>query len=459
VRRELPMSLFPMFLKLDGRRCLVVGSGTVARPKIESLLRAGAQVAVVAPDAQPEVAAWAREGKLEWRQRQFVEGDLAGAFLVVAATNRKAVNHAVAEAARAQGVLCNSVDDPPDCDFYYPSVVERGDLQIAVSTAGKSPALAQRLREELSALLPEDVGPWLDSLGEQRLRVLAALPASEERREILHQLARREFCDPRDCPVERKLEQILERSAQQAGEADSAHVGTVYLTGAGPGSPELLTVRARTLIQTASCILYDDLVPPAVVALARPDALAVNVGKRCGQKLVTQEQIHAWMIEYASEGHSVVRLKGGDPGLFGRGAEEIAALTRAGIQFEIVPGVSAPLAAAAAAKVSLTDRERSSRVVFTTRHLAGNETGGVSAPDAASTLALYMPGKDYAALQTELLAKGWPAETTCVLVSAASLSSQQIVTVSIGELGTVSPLPAPAVILILPQPAGSVVRS
>lgn len=442
-----------MFLKLEGRRCLVVGGGTVARPKIESLLRAGAQVTVVAPDTQPEIAAWAREGRLEWLQREFAADDLTGAFLVVAATNRKQVNHAVAEAARAQSVLCNSVDDPPDCDFYYPSVVERGDLQIAVSTAGKSPALAQRLREELSALLPEDVGPWLESLGEQRLRVLAALPASEERKQILHQLARRESCDLRDCPVERTLERILNRPEEEVDAQTAARAGTVYLTGAGPGSVELVTVRARALIRTASCILYDDLVPPAVVALARHDALVVNVGKRCGQKLVTQEQIHTWMIDYASQGHSVVRLKGGDPGLFGRGAEEIAALTRAGIAFEIIPGVSAPLAAAAAAKVSLTDRDRSSRVVFTTRHLAGNETGGVSAPDAGSTLALYMPGKDYAALQTELLAKGWPGETSCVLVSGASLSSQQIVAVPLSELGAIRPLPAPAVILILPQPA------
>src|SRR5579863_958380 len=179
------MSLFPMFLKLDARRCLVAGAGTIARPKIESLLRAGAKVTVVAPDAQPEIVQWAREGRLEWLRREFAPADVAGIFLVVAATNEKAVNHAVAEAARALAVLCNSVDDPPDCDFYYPSVVERGDLQIAVSTAGKSPALSMQLREELSAMLPEDAGEWLDSLGERRLRVLSALPAGEERKQIL----------------------------------------------------------------------------------------------------------------------------------------------------------------------------------------------------------------------------------------------------------------------------------
>jgi uroporphyrin-III C-methyltransferase / precorrin-2 dehydrogenase / sirohydrochlorin ferrochelatase len=440
-----------MFLKLDGRRCVVVGAGTIARPKIESLLRANAQVVVIAPEAQPEVEAWTREGKLDWQRREFLAGDLAEAFLVVAATNRKAVNHAVAEAARTGGVLCNSVDDPPDCDFYYPSVVERGDLQIAVSTGGKSPALAQQLREELSALLPEDTGPWLDALGEQRLRILAALPASEERKKLLHQLARRERCDPRDCPVEQTLQHILDSAAEEINESAAARAGTVYLTGAGPGASDLLTLRARALIRTANCILHDDLVPPGILALASADALVVNVGKRCGQKLVTQEQIHAWMIDYARQGRSVVRLKGGDPSVFGRAAEEIAALTQAAVPFAIVPGVSATFAAAAAARVSLTDRDASSRVVLTTRHRAGNETGGVCSGDAGSTLALYMPGKNYAALQQELLAKGWPPETSCILVSAASLPSQQIVTATLSDLAALRPLPAPTVVLILPE--------
>jgi len=438
-----------MFLKLEGRHCIVVGAGAVARPKIESLLHANADVTVIAPEAQPEIAALARDGRLEWRARVFAPDDLAGAFLVVAATNRKPVNHAVAEAARTQGVLCNSVDDPPDCDFYYPSVLERGDLQIAISTAGKSPALAMQLREELSTMLPEDTGPWLDALGEQRLRALAALPPGDERKQILHQLAHREICDPQNCPVEQTLHQLLERAEEIAVLA--AHPGTVYLTGAGPGAPDLLTLRARALIRTADCILHDDLVPPAILALCRTGARVVNVGKRCGQKLVTQEQIHEWMIEAARAGQSVVRLKGGDPGLFGRAAEEIAALAAGAIPFKIVPGVSAPLAAAAAAGISLTDRDRSSRVVFTTRHRAANEAGGVCAQDQGSTLALYMPGKDYAALQDELLGKGWPANARCVVVSAAALSSQQIAFAQLDGLAALKPLAAPAIILILPD--------
>ena len=444
------MSLFPMFLKLAGRRCVVVGAGAIARPKIESLLRAHARVIAIAPDAQPEIESWAKDARIEWRRGEFTAKDLDGAFLVVAATNRKDVNHAVAQAARERGVLCNSVDDPPDCDFYYPSVVERGDLQIAVSTAGKSPALAQQLREELSAMLPEDIGPWLEALGQQRLRVLAALPPGEDRKQLLHRLARREKCEPADCPVEQTLDRILKGAAELSAGIAAARAGLVYLAGAGPGAPDLLTVRARRLIETASCILHDDLVPSSILALAGAGALVINVGKRCGQKLVTQEQIHEWMIQYAREGHSVLRLKGGDPVVFGRAAEEIAALTSADIRFEIVPGVSASLAAAAAAQVSLTDRDSSSRVVLTTRHRAGNETGGISAHDVGSTLAFYMPGKNYAELQQELLAKGWPPRTNCILVSSASLPSQRVVEARLSDLGSLPALPAPAVILIVP---------
>lgn len=407
------MSLFPLFLKLEGHPCLVVGAGTVAAPKIESLLHAGGRVTVVAPEALPGIAARAGEKKIRWIQREFVPSDLEDALLVVTATNEKAVNHAVAEAARAAGILCNSVDDPPGCDFYYGSVVERGDLQVAISTAGKSPALAQRLREELSALIADDAGAWLDQLGERRLRVLAAVPPGEERKQALHLLARREACNPDDCPVEAVLNKALEDKA----EAGRAREGKAYLVGAGPGFSDLLTVRAHRLIESATCVLHDDLVSAEVLALTRADALVVNVGKRCGQKLMTQQRIHELMIAYAREGRSVVRLKSGDPLLFGRAAEEMAALNEAGVAYEIVPGVSAAFAAAAAVPVSLTDRDRSARVVLTTRHRAGNlsvaeeslegEAATIASSsafrpglDADSTLAIYMPGRDYGGSET-----------------------------------------------------------
>jgi precorrin-2 dehydrogenase / sirohydrochlorin ferrochelatase len=212
------MEMFPVFFKLLGRPCLVVGAGTIAAPKIVSLLRAGAAVTVVAPKARPEVEMQAGAGELEWRMREFEDTDLDGMFLVIAATDLQQVNHHVAEFARARNVLCNSVDDPPDCDFFYPSVVRRGDLQIAISTAGKSPALAQRLREEVDALLPEDTGAWLDQLGITRLKFLAAFPGGEERKHALHLLARRESCDPTACPVQQTLDRLLVRKDEGAGQ-------------------------------------------------------------------------------------------------------------------------------------------------------------------------------------------------------------------------------------------------
>ena len=210
------MEMFPVFFKLEGRPCLVVGAGTIAAPKIASLLRAGGVVTVVAPQARAEVAKQAGAGELVWHERGFTETDLDGMFLVVAATDLQAVNHRVAEAARERNVLCNSVDDPPDCDFFYPSVVRRGDLQIAISTAGKSPALAQRLREEIDRMLPEDTGAWLDQIGKTRLKILEAYPASEERKQALHMLARRESCDLTDCPVQQTLDRLLVSKGEQS---------------------------------------------------------------------------------------------------------------------------------------------------------------------------------------------------------------------------------------------------
>ena len=203
------MEMFPIFLKLAGRRCLVVGAGTIAEPKIDSLLRAGANLEVVAPEALPSIQSDATANRFTWRPREFSTEDLDDVFLVVTATNVKAVNQAVAQAARERNILCNSVDDPPDCDFFYASVVRRGDLQIAISTAGKSPALAQRLREEIEALLPMDTGRWLDRLGQLRLRMLDALPLSQERKQALHLLARREVCEPQNCPVQKTIDTLL----------------------------------------------------------------------------------------------------------------------------------------------------------------------------------------------------------------------------------------------------------
>ncbi len=195
------MSLFPIFLKLTGRPAVVVGGGHLAESKIASLHAADAQVTVIAPAARESIAEMAANGEVVWHRRAYAPGDLAGSFLVVAATDDAAVNRAVFAEAEASGVLCNAVDDPPFCDFYFPSVVRRGDLQIAISTAGQSPALAQRLRKEINALLPPDVGDWLTELGNLRREVLQMEPLNEERKELLHQLASRDVCAYDGCPA------------------------------------------------------------------------------------------------------------------------------------------------------------------------------------------------------------------------------------------------------------------
>jgi len=194
------MSLFPIFLKLAARPCIVIGAGNLAESKIESLQAANARVTVIAPQANERIQNLAAAGEIEFQQRPYADGDLTGIFLVVAATNVPAVNRAVFAEATAKGVLCNAVDDPPFCDFYFPSVVRRGDLQIAISTAGDSPALAQRIRKEINAQLPLDAGEWLADLGNLRREVVAAEPLNDERKWLLHQLAQREVCGYDQCP-------------------------------------------------------------------------------------------------------------------------------------------------------------------------------------------------------------------------------------------------------------------
>lgn len=429
------MTLLPIFLKLDGRRGLLVGAGAVALEKIGSLLKTGVRLRVVAPRAHEEIQRLAAEGKLEWIERSFESADLDGAFIVIAATDIPEVNDGVYQAALERGVPCNSVDDIPNCDFFFGSVVNRGDLQIAISTAGESPAFAQRLRREIDEQLPADIGPWLAELGELRREVLATHPRSEERKLLLHELAHRSICDSPTC------------STRQFARALEDQRGKVFLVGAGPGDPDLLTVKALRLIQSADVILHDDLVTPAILDVAPPHAVVVNVGKRCGKKNITQEEIHALMIEHASAERSVVRLKSGDPLIFGRAAEEMAALNAAGIAFEIVPGVTSASAAAAAAGVSLTSRDAASNVIFSTGHHAASHDSAAMPERENATRVIYMPGRDLKLLALEWLNEGLPADFPCAIVSRAGHPDQQIRCTTLAAIGDAEPVPAPSLLL------------
>jgi uroporphyrin-III C-methyltransferase/precorrin-2 dehydrogenase/sirohydrochlorin ferrochelatase len=439
------MSLLPVFLKLDGRTGLLVGAGAVALEKIGSLLKTGLHLRVVAPEARPEVRRLAMEGRLEWIQRRFEIADLVGNFIVIAATGDAEVNAAVYRGAVECGILVNSVDDPPHCDFYFGSVVSRGALQIAISTAGESPAVAQRLRREIDEQLPEDLGQWLGELGRLRREILATHPRGESRRLLLHQLAQRPVCAASNCPSRQVARVALENQSTSTN-------GKVYLIGAGPGDPDLLTVKALRLIEAASVILHDDLVPQAILDLASPGTEIVNVGKRCGRKNITQEEINARMIEDARDGKNVVRLKSGDPLIFGRAAEEMAALTEARVPFEVVPGITSALAAAAAIACPLTSRNSASSVIFSTGHRAHSLPNGGSLraqlPQLEeATRVVYMPGRNMSILAQQWLDEGLPPDFPCAVVSRAAQPGQELCYTNLAALGHTAPALAPSLLI------------
>jgi uroporphyrin-III C-methyltransferase/precorrin-2 dehydrogenase/sirohydrochlorin ferrochelatase len=471
------MNLLPIFLKLAGRRCLLVGAGSVALDKLGSLLKTGVKLRVVAPEARPEVRALAREGRIEWVERAFQLSDLDGNFLVIAATDSPEVNALVYRGAVERNILCNSVDDIPNCDFFFGSVVRRGALQIAISTAGESPAFAQRLRHEIDQQLPENLGPWLEDLGQLRREILATEPRGEARRLWLHQLAERPICASENCPSRQMAfaplaqseaedfhDGILEEGpgfpeafAQEAEDEQNHSGGMVYLVGAGPGDPDLLTVKALRLIEAADVLLHDDLVPKAILDLASRSAEIVNVGKRCGAKSITQDEINALMIERAAKGRNVVRLKGGDPLVFGRAAEEIAVLTEAGVPFDIIPGVTAACAAAAAIGCSLTDRNSVSRVIISAGHHAQSHDRSSLPELEDATRVVYMPGRNLDLLAQEWLLQGLPPDLPCAVVSRAGQAGQQVQYSTLASLGGEAPTAAPSVLIAgwsVREPAG-----
>lgn len=412
-----------MFVKLHGRPVLLVGAGSVAESKISGLLSAGASVTVVAPSATAAIVKLAEEETLQWRQREFQASDLNGMTLVVAAVP-KDVARAVYDEAQSRGVLCNSVDDVENCDFYYPAVVSRGDLQIAISTGGHSPALAQRLRIRLELQFGPEYGEWIQQLGTARRELFATDMEPAERKRRLHELA--------------------------GAKAPGPPTGHVYLVGAGPGDPELLTLKALRILAQADVVLHDDLLTPEILELVPPGARVECVGKRHGERQITQEEINRRLCTYGAAGQIVVRLKGGDGAIFGRASEEMDALREADVPFSIVPGVTAASGAAAAARVSLTDRRLGSTLVFlTAQRCKGNPPPDWKAIAAlGGTAAIYMPGGHEADLARSLIASGMSADMPCFVVGSASRADERVVETTLGEIPTLQQLPAPALLLI-----------
>jgi uroporphyrin-III C-methyltransferase/precorrin-2 dehydrogenase/sirohydrochlorin ferrochelatase len=437
--------LFPIFLKLAERPCLVVGGGAVAEAKIRGLMRGGAKVRVVAPEATPGIREAARSGRIAWEERSFLPSDLTGIFLVVAATNSRELHDEIFSACQRAGILCNAVDEPDHCDFYYPAVVHRGALQIAISTAGNSPFLAQRLRLELEERFGPEYGDWLEEIGRQRLELFQADISTENRRAILKELS-----------SERAFAEFQSRQKPVA----QGDRGKVYFVGAGPGDPELLTRKAWTILRSAEVVLHDALVSAEILRIAPSGAILCDVGKRCGAKSITQEEIHTFLISYARAAKRVVRLQGGDPLIFGRAGEEMSALRAAGVDFEIVPGVTAASAAAASAQIALTDRRVASKVVFLSAHRREGEFERdlKSVPQNAATLVIYMPGKDNERLARALRDAGISDETPCLIVSQASAAQESIYRTDLASLGSAPALPAPALLVVGAVAAGAKVE-
>jgi uroporphyrin-III C-methyltransferase/precorrin-2 dehydrogenase/sirohydrochlorin ferrochelatase len=428
------MNLFPIFVKLKGRRVLLVGAGPVGEAKVGGLLSAGAAVTVVAPAATDAIRRLADEGKLVWHRREFAPSDLDGIALVVAAVP-KDVAKSIYDEAQRRTVLINSVDDPDNCDFYYPAIVNRGDLQIAISTAGHSPALAQRIRVELEQQFGPEYESWVRQLGQARRDLFASVHMNpDERKQKLHELAA--------APAPK-------HSGASGGPALSA-AGMVYLVGAGPGDPELLTLKALRILGQADVVLHDDLLTQELLDLIPPSARVECVGKRHGDRQITQAEINRRLCEYGAAGKMVVRLKGGDGTIFGRASEEMDALRDAGVSFTIVPGVTAASGAAAAAGVSLTDRRLGSALVFVTaQRCKGNPPPDWKAIAAlGGTTAIYMPGGHEGDLALQLIDAGLPRNTACFVVSSASRPDEQVVATTLGDLPHVEKLGAPSLLLI-----------
>ena len=425
------MSLFPIFVKLEGRPVLLVGAGPVGESKIGGLLSAGAVVTVVAPEATPAIQRLAAEDKVLWHRREFAPDDLNGMALAVAAVP-KDIARAIYREARTRGVLVNSVDDPENCDFYYPAVVNRGDLQIAISTAGHSPSLAQRIRIQLEEQFGPEYARWVEELGAARRDLFAADMDPEVRKQQLHDMAR------------------LGPQGFSGQAAPGVPTGMVYLVGAGPGDPELLTLKALRILGQADVVLHDDLLTPEILELIPSSARVECVGKRHNERQVTQQEINRRLCAYGAAGQTVVRLKGGDGAVFGRASEEMDALRAAGISFSIVPGVTAASGAAAAAGVSLTDRRLGSALVFlTAQRCKGNPPPNWKAvAELGGTVAIYMPGGHEGDLAGQLVAAGLAADTPCFVVASASRPDEQVVETTIGELPGLPKPPAPAILLI-----------
>ena len=419
--------MFPLFADLDGRAVLVVGGGAVAERKVQALLHAGALPRVGAPELTPRLAEMANDGRVHWLRASFDAGWLAeDIWLVIAATDDVRTNRAVAAAAKAQRLFVNVVDDARLSSFHVPAVVERGPLQIAISSGGAAPMVARHVRRQLEQLFDGAWGQLVELVGRHRRSIRARFPDLGARRQFFDRL------------IESPLLGLLRRRQDGAAEALLSEAiagnaapprGSVVLVGAGSGDPGLLTLGALRALNQADVILYDRLVSIEVLQLARRDAEYIEVGKSAKGHSTAQHDIHALMLEHARAGRRVVRLKGGDAFVFGRGGEELQFLRAHGVPYEVVPGITAALACAAYAGIPLTHREHAQQLRLVTAHCK-DSLDTLDWPELAKarqTLVFYMGVGALEQIRERLVAAGLAADTPFALIENGSRREQRVV--------------------------------
>jgi uroporphyrin-III C-methyltransferase/precorrin-2 dehydrogenase/sirohydrochlorin ferrochelatase len=425
------MDFLPLFHKLQGRVVLVVGGGEVALRKARLLSDAGAQLRVVAPEIRGELRELASEAGC--LLRGYASADLQGVALVIAATDDEPLNARISVDAQALGIPVNVVDAPALCSVIFPAIVDRSPLIVAVTSGGDAPVLARLIRAKIETWIPATYGQLAGLAKRFRDRVKQLFPDVQQRRVFWEDVFQGQIAESVFAGKLGEAERLLE--AKVAGAAPRA-LGEVYLVGAGPGDPDLLTFRALRLMQQADVVLYDRLVAPAIIELCRRDAERIYVGKRRSEHAVPQEEINQLLVDLAKQGKRVLRLKGGDPFIFGRGGEEIEQLAAEGIQFQVVPGITAASGCAAYAGIPLTHRDHAQSVRFVTGHLKDGSTdlpwADLVAP--GQTLVFYMGLVGLPSICQELIAHGRAADTPAALVQQGTTQNQRVFTGTLADL-------------------------
>jgi uroporphyrin-III C-methyltransferase/precorrin-2 dehydrogenase/sirohydrochlorin ferrochelatase len=433
------LGVFPAFHKVAGRRVVIVGGGAEAATKIRLLAETSAEIVVFAKALGQDAGADLIAAGADWRGGWPSAADLAGAALVFAATGSEESDREIWSLAHAVGVPVNVVDRPELCDFYTPAIVNRAPLSVAVCSEGVAPVLSRHVRARIEALLAPAFGDLAGLAERLRERVTRSLATVPERRRYWARF----FSGPIAEKVFAGRTDEAEAEALRTLEIDPHWQGHVSLVGAGPGAEDLLTLRAQRTLQEADVIVYDRLVPESVVAQGRRDAERVYVGKAKGAHAVTQDEINALLVREAKRGRRVVRLKSGDPLIFGRAGEEMAALRAAGVSFDVVPGITAAFAAAAETEIPLTLRDSSSALVFATGHDADGETlpGWAGLAISGATVAVYMGHTVAAKVAARLIEAGMSASTPVAVIENASRPDKRAYAGRLDELADIADRP------------------